>query len=37
MDACATFGNQRVLFSKKQINNIYIDFSVDTLFYFQFF
>ena len=22
MDACATFGNQRVLFSKKQINNM---------------
>jgi len=22
MDACATFGNQHVLFSKKQINNM---------------
>jgi len=22
MDACATFGNRRVLFSKKQINNM---------------
>jgi len=26
MDACATFGTQHVLFSKKQINNIYTFF-----------
>jgi len=36
MDACATFGNQRVLFSKKQINNMRA-ILVHTLFNFQFF
>jgi len=36
MNACETFGNQRVLFSRKQINNMRA-FLVHTLFNYQFF
>ena len=36
MDACETFGNQRVMFSREQLDNMRA-FLVNALFNFQFF